>query len=171
MGGRCVRWYEVAVCPEGGGHCQEHRETVEAEEDTATSTLSPLPHSTTFTVHITPVHPSNPPPLTTSTFHTAVPLASLAVTATATEEGLVELDWTDVAIATEYLVLRREEEGEWEQVAATGEVGWSQPEVRCRRVQYGVTVVVGEGEYGEEVEGGGRELAAISALHRLGRLQ
>ena len=47
--------------------------------------------------------------------------------------------------------------------------GWPPPSYRVEGGH--CTVVVGEGEYGEEVEGGGRELAAISALHRLGRLQ
>ena len=47
--------------------------------------------------------------------------------------------------------------------------GWPLPGYRVRGDH--CTVVVGEEEYGEQVGGGGRELAAVSALHRLGCLQ
>ena len=48
--------------------------------------------------------------------------------------------------------------------------GWPLPTYIDRGDHW--TVVVGEVvEYGEQVEGGGRELAAVSALHRLGCLQ
>jgi len=144
------------VCDVRAGNCQ--KDFVDAQEGAATATFDGLSLSAQFEVTVFSKQNGRDFGSTSASFYTKVDLDVVAFTASEDEDGSsVKLSWSDVEIATQFVVYRRQAGGEEERLASftreelerEGDLfSFHDTEVeRCQQMQYGLVLVVDGQEY------------------------